>query len=54
MNSAFESIKNCIESYAPEHQPKVIELLREYADGLRNGNLDWNKLRSKALKINLG
>lgn len=51
MNSVYESIKNCIESYAPEHHGKVIDLLREYADGLRNGNLDENKLRSKGMEL---
>ena len=51
MNSAYESIKNCIESYAPEHQGKVIDLLKGYADGLRNGNLDENNLRSKGMEL---
>ena len=51
MNNLCESLKNCIESYAPEHQGKVIDLLREYADGLRNGNLDENNLRSKGMEL---
>ena len=51
MNSVYESIKNCIKSYAPEHQGKVIALLRAYADGLRNGNLDKHYFEAKAYEL---
>lgn len=47
----FESLKACIESYRPEQRESVANLLREYADGLRNGNLDENKLRSKGMEL---
>lgn len=50
----FESLKNCIESYAPEKRAEVKVLLSDYADGLRKGNLNENDFRSKALKIKLG
>lgn len=51
MNSVYESIKNCIESYPPEHQAKVIDLLRGYANGLRNGNLDKYYFEAKAYEL---
>ena len=51
MNNLYESLKNCIESYAPEHQGKVIDLLYQYAEALRNGNLDKYYFDAKAYEL---
>lgn len=48
--TAFETIRDCIESYPVEKREAVKGLLVEYAEQMRSGTLDESQAREKAIK----